>query len=377
MVTTINNSELTSTNIKSLYPNISQIKENLTNALFESGLSNVSITDLNPSGFPNDVSWTDAYKMVSERLEDNNPSTPGTLQISSEKLSRTLAATITLEKLGINFSKDFKNTSVLGALDKTLKTTSNGVLASILAKSGIFDLSDFLNETSSFEAFKLIEDTENPGNISKDNLKEYQDAFNALKSLGITTLKNFPVGSNAIQAKDILEQKTDQMLNMIGVKKNIFKKSDISSLEAISILTNLPNTMNEIKELPNGLSFNSLGNTAVASKKIITSGFDNIEEFSDMKVFNNKNPTPQLVYYEIIKSPREDDFPFPKKENTERFFEKTNETLKIRSYGTPNKVSSSILVKSPNDRLIALNVPPSKIVASADVLAANRLFWGN
>jgi len=39
-----------------------------------------------PKGFPDGVSWQDAYKMVTRQVEDRNPATPGTLVLDKDLL---------------------------------------------------------------------------------------------------------------------------------------------------------------------------------------------------------------------------------------------------------------------------------------------------
>jgi hypothetical protein len=117
--------------------------------------------------------------MVTKRMDDKNPSTPGNLVLSESLLSRTLSGTQTLKDLGITSLSRFpRGTTVMGAIDQTMQNRSNGILASTLAKSGIYNLSAFPTGTTAYQAFKLIEDPANPGKVSLDTYKEYKDSYN-------------------------------------------------------------------------------------------------------------------------------------------------------------------------------------------------------
>lgn len=122
--------------------------------------------------------------------------------LSESLLSRTLSGTQTLKDLGITSLARFpRGTTVMGAIDQTMQNKSNGILASTLARSGIYDLTAFPTGTTAYQAFKLVEDPANPGKISLDTYKEFKDSYAALTSLGITSLKNFPRAFTAIEAK--------------------------------------------------------------------------------------------------------------------------------------------------------------------------------
>ena len=202
MVTSVSNSATAKVAASNSLPNIAKIRSDLTAALISAGVSDASEQDLTPKGFPEGVSWTDAYRMVTKRVEDKNPKTPGTLVLSQDLLSKTLSGTQTLKDLGVTSLSRFpRGTSVMGAIDQTMQNKSNGILASTLAQAGIYDLTAFPTGTTAYQAFKLVEDPTNPGKISSDRYTEYKDAFSALTSLGITSLKNFPRAYTAIEAK--------------------------------------------------------------------------------------------------------------------------------------------------------------------------------
>ncbi len=80
MVTSV--SSTTAASAASATPSIAQIRSELTAALIAAGVSDAKVTDSTPKGFPADVNWADAYRMVTRRVEDNNPSAPGRLVLS-------------------------------------------------------------------------------------------------------------------------------------------------------------------------------------------------------------------------------------------------------------------------------------------------------
>lgn len=376
MVTSVTSSTTTKAVASNSLPNIAQIKAELTAALVAAGVSNVSDQDLTPKGFPDGVSWTDAYRMVTKRVEDNNPSTPGNLVLSQDLLSRSLSGTLTLKELGITSLSRFpRGTSVMGAIDQTMQNKSNGILAATLAKAGIYDLTAFPTGTTAYQAFKLVEDPANPGKVSTDTYKEYKDAYAALTSLGITSLQNFPRAFTAIEAKNLIEPKADLMLKMVGVDKSLFKDPSISSLRALSLLSKLPDSINLLNNLPTGITSNGLAMQANAAKKLVAMGYDDLSGFSKMASFKGVTVTADLALKAVLGAPKAADLPTPTSTSTERYFQATTATV-VKSYGTPNPIVTTILAKSPGARVYPNPLPPTKVVTAAEVLAANIAYWG-
>lgn len=358
-------------------PSALQMKTELTAALIAAGLSDAKRTDPAPKGFPPGVSWTDAYRMVSRRVEDKNPSTPGTLTLSPELLKKNLAATKTLTALGVTSMSRFpRGTSVVGAIDTLYRTTSNGKLASTFAKSGIYDLSGFPAGTTLFDAYKLIEDPDKPGQISLDAYKSYKAASAALKSLDITTLVNFPRGTTVPQAAATLEPKADQMLAMLGIDKSRFKDPAISSLTAMSVLTHLPDTIREMKSLPSGTSSAELAKQATAAMKLVTLGYDSLAPFAAMSGYAGKTVSARDAYTLVTQVPPPADLPVPTSASSARLFTPTTTAAKT-SYGQPNPVTTSVYVPPANQK-VTPNPPATtvKVVTAADVIAFNKTFWG-
>jgi hypothetical protein len=376
MVTSVSNTTTAKVAASNSLPNIAQIKSDLTAALVSAGVSDASEQDLTPKGFPDGVSWTDAYRMVTKRVEDHNPKTPGTLVLSQDLLNKTLSGTKTLSDLGITSLSHFpRGTSVMGAIDQTMQNKSNGILASTLAQSGIYDLTAFPTGTTAYQAFKLIEDPANPGKISADTFTQYKDSYAALTSLGITSLQNFPRAFTAIEATNLLEPKADLMLKMVGVDKSLFKDSSMSSLRALSILAKLPNSIDELNSLPAGTTSDQLAMQANAAKKLVAMGYDDLSGFSKMASFAGTTPTPVLALAALMGSPKPVGLPRPTSTSTERYFQSTT-VVPAKSYGTPNPITTTILAKPPGARVYPNHLPPTKIVTAAQVLAANIAYWG-
>ena len=364
---------------------LQKIKKDLAAALVAAGITDAKPTDTYPKGFPIEyeqngsvksaTNWTEAYKMVTRRVEDNNPDTPGTLVIDSKLLAANLKATKTLADLGVNSLIKFpKGTSVTGAIDALYKETSNGKLASVLAQSGIYDLTAFPEGTSAFTAFKLIEDPTDPGKVSLDQYAAYKAAAAALKSMDITTLVNFPRGTTLLEAKDMLEPKADLMLKMVGVSKSYFKKENISSLEAMAVLMHLPDTIRDMKALPSGQTSQNLAQQSTAARKLVAMGYDSLLPFKSMKSFAKEMPKPTTALGVVQKTPAPDDLPGPTATSTERLFTATPKTIK-RSYGQPNPVKSSVYTALPSEKVTSNTLPPFRVVTAAEVLAFNKAFW--
>ncbi len=364
---------------------LQKIKKDLAAALVAAGVTDAKPTDTYPKGFPiayeqngtisSATTWSEAYRMVTKRVEDNNPDTPGTLVIDAASLKANLKATKTLSLMGVNsLSKFPKGTSVTGAIDALYKETSNGKLATVLAHSGIYDLTAFPEGTSAFEAFKLIENPDDPGKVSLDRYEDYKASATALKSMDITTLVNFPRGTTLLEAKDTLEPKADLMLSMVGVNKSYFKKAGISSLEAMTVLMHLPDSIREMKALPSGQTSAELARQATAAKKLVAMGYDSIKPFASMKSFAKEAPKPTTALGIVQKTPAPDDLPGPTSNSTERLFTPTPKTVR-RSYGQPNPVKSSVYTALPSEKVTANTIPAFRVVTAAEVLAFNKAFW--
>jgi hypothetical protein len=314
--------------------------------------------------------------MVAQWKEDGNPATPGNLVLSQDLVNKNVAATKSLKELGYNDLSRFKaGTSVVGAIDTLYQSKTNGLVGSALAKAGIYDLSAFPKGTTAYQAFILVEDPTNPGKISGDRYTEYKDAFSALTSLGITSLKNFPRAYTAIEAKNLIEPKADLMLSMVGVDKSLFKDSSISSLRALSILSKLPNSIDELNSLPSGTTSEGLAMQANAAKKLVSMGYDNLSGFSKMASLKGTAVTPVIALKAVMGAPKAADLPRTTSTSTERYFQSTT-TIATKSYGTPNPITTTILAKSPGSRVYPNILPPTRIVTAAEVLAANIAYWG-
>ena len=364
---------------------LQKIKRDLAAALVAAGVTEAKPTDVYPKGFPiaferngnisSATTWTEAYRMVTKRVDDRNPATPGTLVIDTASLTANLKATKTLAQLGVNSLAKFpKGTSVTGALDALYKQTSNGKLASVLARSGIYDLTAFPDGTSAFNAFKLIEDPNEPGQVSRERYAEYKAASAALKSMDITTLVNFPRGTTLLQARDTIEPKAERMLQMVGIGKTFFNKDNISSLEAVAVLMRLPDSIREMKSLPAGMTSQDLAQQAAAAKKLVAMGYDSIAPFAAMKSFANEAPRPTTALGLVQKKPTPDDLPPPTSTSTERQFTATTKAIK-RSFGMPNPVKTSVYTALPSEKVTTNPIPPFRVVTAAEVIAFNTAFW--
>lgn len=354
---------------------LAQIKTDLVAALKTAGIPDAKSTDATPMGFPSGVSWTDAYKMVTRRVDDKNPSTPGTLELSPDLLKKTLAGTQSLNDLGYsNLSRFAKGTSVQGALDELFKSKTNGILATTLAKSGIYDLSAFPSGTSAYQAFKLIEDPDKPGKISMTQFASIKDSYSALSGLGIKSLANFPRGTTVVDAKAMLEPKASAILAMLGVNNSYFKNAAITPMQALAVLSKLPDSIREMNPLPAGVSGTKLATEAVAAKKLVAMGYDSLSSFGAMKAFSTEAVTASAALAQVKKTPVPDDLPLPTSTSTERLFADTT-AAKIINFGAANPVRQSVYTATPDDKVKAKTVPSLVITTAADVLAANVTYW--
>ncbi len=351
------------------------IKTELTAALQAAGVTDASATDKTPKGFPEGVSWQDAYRMVTVRVEDNNPSTPGNQVISTDRLKQNVGATRALKNLGYTSMTSFKKgLSVADALDGLFQSKTNGLLGSTLAKSGIYDLSAFPQGTSAYQAFKLIEDPANPGSVSLQRYSELKDAFSSLSSLGIQSLVNFPRGFSALDAKNLLEPKATIMLSMLGMSTSDFKNANTSAMQGMAILSRLPDSIRELKALPTGTTSASLAANAIAAKKLVAMGYESLAPFASMKSLAGTKVTAVDALAQISKSPVAADLPFPTSDNTERLFKSTAES-KINSYGAHNAIRNTVYAPAAIDK-VKPNPPPTvTVVTAAEVLAANIIYW--
>ena len=367
-----------------------------TNSELKELIKDAKITDPTPKGFPAGVGWADAFRMVSRRVEDNNPATPGNLVLSEDLLNTNLLAGIKLKSLGVNNLSRFpRGTSVSGAIDSLYKDTRNGVLVSELAKSGIYDLTAFPTGTSAFAAFKMIEDPEKPGEISTAVYRNYQAATGALKALGITTLVNFPRGTTVLEARNTLEPKADTIMNILGIPKarygDYFSEPNIDPLSALSVLVQLPNSIAKLKPLdsarlaalPSSVAAapeleraRELARQATAAKNLVAMGYNSVAPFGSMERFAGRTITPLDAFTTARLKPSPIDLPKPTTASTERLFQATPAAGK-RSFGQPNPVTNTVLTPPANLR-VKPNPPASNVttVTAAQVIAFNQKFWG-
>lgn len=351
------------------------MKTELTTALKAAGINDASETDTSPKGFPNGVTWANAYKMVAQWKEDGNPATPGNLVLSQDLANKNVAATKSLKDLGYKDLSSFKvGTSPVGAIDVLYQSKTNGLVGSALGKAGIYDLNSFPKGTTAYQAFKLVEDPENPGRLSTDRYRELKGAFTALSALGVTSLVNFPRGSSALDAKAVLEPKAVQMLAMTGMTTASFKNSNLSALEQMGILSRLPETIRELNALPTGTNANALGTNAIAAKKLVALGYESLDVFAGMKAFGGKPVTAAAALMQVTKKPVDADLPFPTATSTDRLFQST-EQAKIPSYGKINPVKYTVYSPNESDKVKPNPPPIVTVTTTAEILAANIIYW--
>ena len=347
-----------------------------------------SASDVTPKGFPKGVSWTDAYKMVTAWHRDSED-TPPKFGILLDRLTGAVNGTKTLARLGYNdLSKFTRGTSVQAAIDKLYGTASNGFLAKALSQAGIYDLRDFPPGTRAYDAFKLIEETENPGVVSRDKYLEYKQAFSSLSAIGITSLQNFPSGTTVTEARDILAPKAEQMLKMMGADDSVFANPDQSPLDKLAITINLPKTINQMATLPSDTDqrsamvakFRNISEQANAARQLGMMGYESLEPFKGMSALKGKQPKPTDAVVLVKTTPQPFDLPQPApvtsgKDNFARLFMPTSAS-KVRTYGTPNPLTKAVLAPQTQDRVTRNYLPPTRTVTAAEVLAFNQIYWG-
>ena len=347
-----------------------------------------SASDAAPKGFPKGVSWTDAYKMVTGWHRDSENSEPK-FGILVERLSGAINGTKTLARLGYDDLLRFpRGTSVQGAIDKLYGTPSNGFLAKALSQAGLYDLRDFPAINRAYDAFKLIEDPENPGVVSRDKYLEYRQASKSLAAIGITSLQNFPSGTTLVQARDMLAPKAAQMLTMMGADDAMFANPDLSPLDKLAITINLPKTINEMAPLPSDTEqrtavvakLRTVSEQAGAARHLGMMGYDSLQPFRGMSALKGKEPKARDALALIKTTPQPFDLPQPApvtsgKDNFARLFMPTTAS-KIRTYGTPNPVTNTVLAPQTQDRVTKNLLPPTRTVTAAEVLAFNQGYWG-
>ena len=347
-----------------------------------------SPNDLTPKGFPKGVSWTAAYKMVTDWHRDSETAPPK-FGILVDRLAGAVNGTKTLARLGYNDLARFpRGSSVQNAIDKLYGTPSNGLLAKALTQAGIYDLRDFPPGTRAVDAFKLMEDPTNPGVVSRDKYLEYKQAFKSLSAIGITSLANFPKGTTAVKARDILEPKAAEMLTMMGADNSIFANPNLSSLDKLAITMNLPKTINEMAPLPTDTAqrdtlvtkFRTVSEQANAARQLGMMGYKNLDAFNGMSALKGKQPKATDALALVVTKPQPFDLPRPTppasaQENFARLFTPTN-TSKPRTYGTPNPVTKAVLAPMTQDRIVKTTLPPTRTVTAAEVLAFNQAYWG-
>lgn len=347
-----------------------------------------SANDLTPKGFPKGVSWTAAYKMVTDWHRDSEDAEPK-FGILVDRLAGAINGTKTLARLGYTDLARFpRGSSVQNAIDKLYSTPSNGLLAKALSQAGVYDLRDFPTGTRAFDAFKLVEDPENPGVISREKFLEYKQAFKSLSAIGITSLVNFPSGTTVVKARDILEPRAEQMLTMMGADDSVFANPNLSALDKLAIAINLPKTINEMAPLPSDTTeraamvtkFRTVSEQANAARQLGMMGYQSLDAFKGMSALRGKEPKATDALALVLTTPQPFDLPRPAppasaKENFSRLFTPTN-AGKDRTYGTPNPVTKTVLAPQTQDRIIKATLPPTRSVTTAEVLAFNQVYWG-
>ena len=347
-----------------------------------------SAADVTPKGFPKGVSWTDAYKMVTAWHRDSEDTQPK-FGIMVDRLTGAVNGTKTLARLGYNDLLRFpRGTSIQGAIDKLYGTASNGFLAKALSQAGLYDLRDFPSVNRAYDAFKLIEDPENPGVVSRDKYLEYKQASKSLAAIGITSLQNFPSGTTLVQASEMLAPKAAQMLTMMGADDSIFADPDLSPLDKLAITINLPKTINQLVSLPSDTAqrtamvdkFRTVSEQAGAARHLGMMGYDSLQPFKGMAALKGKEPKARDALALVKTTPQPFDLPRPApvtsgKDNYARLFMPTTAS-KIRTYGTPNPVTNTVLAPQTQDRVTKNLLPPTRTVTAAEVLAFNQVYWG-
>ena len=351
-------------------------------------VSDASATDVTPKGFPKGVSWTDAYKMVTGWHRDSEQAPPK-FGILLDRLTGAVNGTKTLAQLGYdNLSRFPRGTSVQNAIDTLYGTPSNGLVVSALSRAGIYDLRDFPPNTKAYNAFKIIEDPENPGVVSPDKFLDYKQAFKSLTSIGITSLKNFPSGTTVLQAVDILAPQAENMLKMMGADDTVFANPDQSAVNKLAIAINLPKTINQMAPLPADVEqrtalvakIRTVSEQANSARQLGMLGYQSLESFRGMSALKGKIPQASDALVLVRTKPQPLDLPRPApvssgKDNFSLLFMPTTVT-KPRTYGTPNPVSKTVLGPQTQDRVTKNLLPPTRTVTAAEVLAFNQTYWG-
>ncbi len=347
-----------------------------------------SASDLTPKGFLKGVSWPAAYKMVTGWHRESENAQPK-FGILVDQLVGAVNGTKTLARLGYtDLSRFSRGSSVQNAINELYGTPSNGFLAKALSQAGIYDLRDFPPDTKAFDAFKLIEDPENPGVVSREKYLEFKQAFKSLSAIGITSLTNFPSGTTAVKARDMLEPKAEEMLAMMGADDSVFANPNLSALDKLAITINLPKTINEMAPLPTDTAqraalvakFRTVSEQASAARQLGMMGYKNLEAFKGMSALKGKQPKATDALALVVTKPQPFDLPRPTPpanaaENFSRLFAPTKVT-KIRTYGTPNPVTKTVLAPQTQDRVVKTTLPPPRTVTAAEVLAFNQIYWG-
>ena len=368
-------------------PSQAEAKSQLLPAL-QKLVPEASANDITPRGFPKGVSWTAAYKMVTDWHRDSENTEPK-FGILVDRLAGAVNGTKTLARLGYtDLSRFPRGSSVQNAIDKLYGTPSTGLLAKALSQAGVYDLRDFPPGTRAFDAFKLIEDPENPGVVARDKYLEYKQAFKSLSAIGITSLTNFPSGTTVVKARDILEPKAQEMLTMMGADDSVFANPDLSALDKLAITLNLPKTINDMATLPADTAqratlvskFRTVSEQANAARQLGMMGYKNLDAFRGMSALNGKQPKATDALALVLTTPQPFDLPRPTppasaKENFSRLFTPTN-ISKTRTYGTPNPVTNTVLAPQTQDRVMKTSLPPTRTVTAAEALAFNQVYWG-
>ena len=103
-------------------------------------------------------------------------------------------------------------------------------------------------------------------------------------------------------------------------------------------------------------------------------GYDDLTGFSKMASFKGISATPLLALAAVMGSPKAADLPRPTSTSFERYFQSTA-AIPVKSYGTPNPITTTILAKPPGAQVYPNTLPPTTVVTAAQVLAFNLAYW--
>jgi hypothetical protein len=109
-------------------------------------------------------------------------------------------------------------------------------------------------------------------------------------------------------------------------------------------------------------------------------GYESLQPFKGMSALKGKEPKARDALALVKTTPQPFDLPQPApvtsgKDNYARLFMPTTAS-KIRTYGTPNPVTKTVLAPQTQDRVTKNLLPPTRTVTAAEVLAFNQAYWG-